>query len=631
MTSRKSTKAKGSRRGRSRAPARTALVVLGMHRSGTSALAGVLGHMGGDLPKDLMGPADMNAKGFFESNRITGLNDKLLASAGYTWFSLPRFPATWFASPKADEFLEQTVEAIEAEYGRSHLFVMKDPRLCRLMPFWQRALSDAGCRPVYACIHRHPLAVAASLAHWANYEQGYGLLLWLRHVLDAEAETRGSPRVFTSYDRLMTDWGQEVERIGSGLDIAWPRDIATAAPSVNSFLSDSLRHFSNGDQAIQYSHSLPERIEETFSILESWAAGGEDAADHETLDRIRSSLDLSESSFVGAVCRGQELRLHGQHLQRQIEELSGELEKVRAQSQSHAVNHATEQKSRGAAEQRLKEVSEALEQTRLDASGLGERMAAELAARTAAEQEVEQLATALAESRGEGHRLNAHVQAVEAERADLETAVESQRQALTEAEQANHHLQSALAQRSQEAEDLHRQHLGDREKIAGLEAAVAAVRKDYEDVTRRADRDAEHLQDMTRRYALIMQDRLNERLNRSDPGEKLAEMEKKFNLRLEQLSEENDSLRGRLDETRRLAEEDKRATSAEHERIRGQYDAQLRDLEAEREELRARVEQERTDLGGRISELEQYVQALLQSTSWRVTGPLRRVSRLLRK
>ena len=127
---------------------RTAVVVLGMHRSGTSAVTGVLGQMGCDLPQDLMGPAEINTRGFFESNRITGLNDELLASAGFSWFSFPRFPVGWFASPKADEFLERAAEVIGAEFGRSHLFALKDPRICRQLPIWQPELGLAGCRPV---------------------------------------------------------------------------------------------------------------------------------------------------------------------------------------------------------------------------------------------------------------------------------------------------------------------------------------------------------------------------------------------------------------------------------------------------------------------------------------------------
>ena len=83
---------------------RTALLVLGMHRSGTSALTGVIGLMGADLPNDLMAASDLNAKGFFESNRITNFDEELLASAGFTWWDCRRFPAEWFSSPVARAF-----------------------------------------------------------------------------------------------------------------------------------------------------------------------------------------------------------------------------------------------------------------------------------------------------------------------------------------------------------------------------------------------------------------------------------------------------------------------------------------------------------------------------------------------
>ena len=123
---------------RAQRASRTALVVLGMHRSGTSALAGVLGHMGADLPKDLMAPTEINPKGFFESNRITGLNEELLASGKRRWFDFKGLSQDWYASPKAAEFAISAQEALEAEFGRSYLFALKDPRICRLLPFWTR-------------------------------------------------------------------------------------------------------------------------------------------------------------------------------------------------------------------------------------------------------------------------------------------------------------------------------------------------------------------------------------------------------------------------------------------------------------------------------------------------------------
>lgn len=65
--------------------ARTALIVLGMHRSGTSAMAGVLGRLGAALPKRLIPPSDANPKGYFGSLKVYGLNDTVLVSAGYSW------------------------------------------------------------------------------------------------------------------------------------------------------------------------------------------------------------------------------------------------------------------------------------------------------------------------------------------------------------------------------------------------------------------------------------------------------------------------------------------------------------------------------------------------------------------
>ena len=165
-------------------PVRTALIVLGMHRSGTSALAGVLGHLGAALPQDLMAPSDMNAKGFFESNRITGLNDRLLAQAGFTWWDPRRFPAAWFDTPEAATLLDEAVEVLRADYGDAALFVMKDPRICRLLPFWTAALDRFGAQVRIVHTHRAAWDVAASLARWAEYEPEFGLVLWSRHVLD---------------------------------------------------------------------------------------------------------------------------------------------------------------------------------------------------------------------------------------------------------------------------------------------------------------------------------------------------------------------------------------------------------------------------------------------------------------
>ena len=613
--------------------ARTALVVLGMHRSGTSALTGVLGQMGCDLPKNLMGPAEINPKGFFESNLVTGLNEDLLASAGVTWFSFPRFPADWFASPKAAEFLERAGAVIAADYGRSHLFALKDPRLCRLLPFWRQALGDAGCQPAFVCIHRHPREVADSLLRWANYDADYGLLLWLRHVLDAEAGSRGLPRVFTSYDRLMADWAGTVRGIGKGLGLTWPRRIDTAAPGVEGFLSAELQHFSHAKADSRRATAMPDWVAQTYAILESWAARGEQAADHKRLDRIRAGLDDASPTFAGVTWRSQEQRVQVQHLQQRIAHLEGpaqqehqaELDRSRAEfavriadlttaseqsaaaAASHEINHRTEQLNRAEAveqaaqaqalydearsaaathaaafhteqqarlqaDARIAELSAALDKAQGAQSAQDDLTAQLAAARTdaarhAANHEAEHLArlemdarsaqvsAALAEAQassdariaaleGALNQAQADTRAAQAEAERLvtdartatqdvldrlarsETALQTLQDAgaaleddlrrsqdlRSAAEHEASQLRSALIQRGQEADDLHRQTAADAERLAGLEAALDAARRDHAELVRQDDRSTKHLEILTRRVSEQVRQDLENRL-----------------------------------------------------------------------------------------------------------------------
>ena len=613
--------------------ARTALVVLGMHRSGTSALTGVLGQMGCDLPKNLMGPAEINPKGFFESNLVTGLNEDLLASAGVTWFSFPRFPADWFASPKAAEFLERAGAVIAADYGRSHLFALKDPRLCRLLPFWRQALGDAGCQPAFVCIHRHPREVADSLLRWANYDADYGLLLWLRHVLDAEAGSRGLPRVFTSYDRLMADWAGTVRGIGKGLGLTWPRRIDTAAPGVEGFLSAELQHFSHAKADSRRATAMPDWVAQTYAILESWAARGEQAADHKRLDRIRAGLDDASPTFAGVTWRSQEQRVQVQHLQQRIAHLEGpaqqehqaELDRSRAEfavriadlttaseqsaaaAASHEINHRTEQLNRAEAveqaaqaqalydearsaaatqaaafhteqqarlqaDARIAELSAALDKAQGAQSAQDDLTAQLAAARTdaarhAANHQAEHLArlemdvrsaqmsAALAEAQassdariaaleGALNQAQADTRAAQAEAERLvtdaraatqdvldrlarsETALQTLQDAgaaleddlrrsqdlRSAAEHEASQLRSALIQRGQEADDLHRQTAADAERLAGLEAALDAARRDHAELVRQDDRSTRHLEILTRRVSEQVRQDLENRL-----------------------------------------------------------------------------------------------------------------------
>ena len=283
---------------------RSCLLILGMHRSGTSALARVLTLLGADAPQTLMPANAANETGYWESMSVFGLNEELLASAGSAWDDWQAFEPGWLASPKAGAFEARARAALEAEYGGSSFFVLKDPRICRIAPFWLGVLAAAGVRPLVLLPLRNPLEVAASLEQRHGLAPELGHLLWLRHVLAAEAASRGLPRVHCSYDQLMQDWPHLAARAGKTLNLAWPHAPERAAPEIDAFLAEKLRHHKEAPQRIADNPALSPWLRETYAILARWTAEGEDPADFATLDRIRAAFDDAAPAFAPLVAQG---------------------------------------------------------------------------------------------------------------------------------------------------------------------------------------------------------------------------------------------------------------------------------------------------------------------------------------
>ncbi|MBS0319300.1 MAG: hypothetical protein JSR18_02055 [Proteobacteria bacterium] len=223
---------------------RTAIVVLGMHRSGTSALARTANLLGAALPRHLVPPGPGNELGHWESAEALAVDEQLLAAAGSSTHALAGPDDAWFATAAAQAFVPSMKAILAAEFGAAPLFVLKEPRMALAFPLWRRALAEAGVHCVAIIAVRNPLAVARSLAERqvaAQPESAWpcdrGGLLWLRYTLAAEAHTRGMPRVFCDYADVVADWRAETARISRELQIAWPNATAASARDVDGFLS----------------------------------------------------------------------------------------------------------------------------------------------------------------------------------------------------------------------------------------------------------------------------------------------------------------------------------------------------------------------------------------------------------
>ena len=200
-----------------------ALLVAGMHRSGTSALTRTLSLVGGALASKLAGGvAGDNDLGFWEPVEVVALHDRALASAGSAWDDVSRFPEDWFASDVGRAFGDELLALLRREFAEVPLFAIKDPRLCRLVPLWLAVLPRLGVRAQFVLPLRSPAEVAASLKARNDFPLAKGYLVWLRNVLDAEWATRGQERVFVTYEGLLAGLarGGAAHRRGPGDPLA---------------------------------------------------------------------------------------------------------------------------------------------------------------------------------------------------------------------------------------------------------------------------------------------------------------------------------------------------------------------------------------------------------------------------
>jgi hypothetical protein len=141
--------------------------------------------------------------------------------------------------------------------------VLKEPRSCRLLPPILRALRAEDIEPLIVIPYRNPLEVAGSLRARDDMSLREGVLLWLRHIIDAERDSRGCKRSFVAYDTLFEDWRQDFRRMSRDLAISWPRSLETIAAEVDKAIVRDARHnkWTSEDLAqTSYARGLASRV-----------------------------------------------------------------------------------------------------------------------------------------------------------------------------------------------------------------------------------------------------------------------------------------------------------------------------------------------------------------------------------
>jgi hypothetical protein len=180
------------------------VLVLGMHRSGTSAITSVIGRLGPDLGDraDLIAPNGANEKGYWESRRLTELQESLLEKLGGDWETPPTFRPGWERDWRLVRRLGLARRTFRDVYKGAEQWVWKDPRTTLLLPFWRRALQFD---PIVVGIFRNPHEVADSLGARDDMPKRKALRLWETYNRALLTNARGIPAFVTSYDDLLSD------------------------------------------------------------------------------------------------------------------------------------------------------------------------------------------------------------------------------------------------------------------------------------------------------------------------------------------------------------------------------------------------------------------------------------------
>ncbi len=219
------------------------VVVLGMHRSGTSAITRGLESLGVDLGDNFVPEASDNERGFWEDSEIVNFNEELQSKLGYTWYGgLIADRIDW----KQNEVIaakERAMEILNSKFSHTNIFGFKDPRTAILIEFWVEVFRCLELSVYYLIALRNPLDIAASLYKRNAITKQKSLLLWATSMFQSMLFTRNESRVLTSYDEMLQSPLKQLKRISLALELAaLDEKTDSVRYYCDNFLTKNLRH-----------------------------------------------------------------------------------------------------------------------------------------------------------------------------------------------------------------------------------------------------------------------------------------------------------------------------------------------------------------------------------------------------
>lgn len=268
----------------------TAIFVLGMHRSGTSLVSGLLRTLGVEFGPDseLIPPSQYNMKGFFEHVGLGGINVELLVKYGGDWYAPPVFLPGWEESEALADLRNRALERVEANFGGKELWGFKDPRTCLTFPFWRKILKD---QVKVVVVGRNPIDSARSLQDVQKILASEASELWFKHMVAAFQGSVGIPRHVVFYEDFLEDLPGEMRRLGIFIDRPVSGEILFKA---GQFVDAHLRHFQSSREDVQGGFGVDPRSRKAYLTIRAFVdvarQGKLEPEDEKEIERILGDI-----------------------------------------------------------------------------------------------------------------------------------------------------------------------------------------------------------------------------------------------------------------------------------------------------------------------------------------------------
>jgi hypothetical protein len=249
-----------------------AVLVVGMHRSGTSAVARGIAALSVYLGNDFLDAQPENPTGYWEDRGIVEIDERVLKALDLRWDDVAPIAPDDFRRFRIRLLQLGASRYVKRTFTPHPIWGFKDPRVIRLLPFWQSVLQSCKADDAYVVAIRNPRSVEASLFRRQSMDSATAQRLWLAHMVPFLRRIRGRPMVVVDYDLLMLEPRAQLERIARDLSLPEPdpRELDRFAAD---FLDEKLRHTVFSPDDLDAATDLERVTQRAFRLLHDLAAG----------------------------------------------------------------------------------------------------------------------------------------------------------------------------------------------------------------------------------------------------------------------------------------------------------------------------------------------------------------------